>query len=202
MIDAENNEWNKKILDLKQHFVLIENEMIEKQKKERENLLAELERTIPTNPKPSSMLLNQKQIQQNLVKQKKYTNSLIVSRYNEANDMKEIIEQLEEEEEKKWTKQRSDKISTQEAQLMQKHKKEREAHAKREKTAMQELEKEKAKKIAQLTNTYNNTRKQTETAHKIELAQLPKGDKKGSPPKISVSGGESGMVENSPAKGS
>jgi hypothetical protein len=190
MMEDENKEWEKKMSDLTQHFEQIENELVEKQKKEREDLIAELDRTLPTKIKPSSTLLNQKQIQQNLVKQKKY---------NEANDMKESIEKLEAEEEKKWTKQRSDKIGTQEAQLMQKHKKEREAHAKRAKTAMQELEKEMSKKVSQLTQTYNNTRKQTETAQKIEVAQLTKAEKKGSPVGTSIMNG-AGSQENSPAK--
>ena len=71
MIDAENKEWDKKMLDLKQHFLQIENEMIEKQKEEYDNSLAGLERSLPAKAKPSSALLNLKQIQQNLVKQKK-----------------------------------------------------------------------------------------------------------------------------------
>ena len=72
LIEKENKEWEKKMGDLNEHFTGIENEMIEKQKKEREDLINELDRTLPTKFKPSSTLLNQKQIQQNLVKQKKY----------------------------------------------------------------------------------------------------------------------------------
>ena len=47
MIDEENKEEDKKMLDLKQHFLQIENEMIEKQKGEYDNVLADLERSLP-----------------------------------------------------------------------------------------------------------------------------------------------------------
>ena len=85
---------------------------------------------------------------------------------------------------------------------MQKHKKEREAHNKRTQTAMTELEKEKSKKIDKLKQECNNVKKQTENAQKIELAQLSKAEKKGSLQKVPISGGNSGMIESSPAKGS
>ena len=116
--------------------------------------------------------------------------------------MKEKIETMEKEEEKKWLKTRNEKKSIQEAQLMQKHKKERDAHNKRAQTAANELEKEKTKKMEKLMQSYNNVKKQTNITQKIEIAQMTKTEKKGSPYKIPFMGGDNEMVDSSPAKGS
>ena len=177
--------------ELDQHFVGIENDLIEKQKLELDNLREKLERTLSQKSKPSSTLLNLRQVQANLVKQKKYT---------EANETKNKAAELEAEEDEKWLRVRADKIAYQEAQLMQKHTKEREGHNKRTQTAMAELEIDKNKKMGQLVQNYNNEKKQTLSMHNIVLAQISKYEKKGSPLKKAADMSESEVTDNSPVK--
>lgn len=70
-LDKTNADWDEKLEKLEQHFIDLENQLIEKQKEELTNLHEKLEQTIPVNSKPSTALLNLRSIQQNLVKQKK-----------------------------------------------------------------------------------------------------------------------------------
>jgi len=183
----ENDTWDKKVMELKQHFVAIENEMIDRQKSELEKLRMTLENNLPMKSKPSSTLLNLRAVQQNLVKQKKYA---------EAEESKKKALEMEAEEDRKWQQIRGEKIAFQEAQLMQKHGKEREAHNKRAQTALAELDKERTKKVAQLTQNFNNLSKQNANAHNIEMAHISKMDKKSSPPNEAIED----MTESSPTK--
>ena len=194
-LDAENKEWDNKMEELKQNFGKLENELIDRQKKELEQVHEHLDRTLPIKSKPSSKLLNMRQIQQNLVKQKKY---------NEANEVKDKAAELEEEEEQKWANMRADKIATQEKQLMQKHSKERDALNKKTQSALAELERDRKRRIDQVIHNYHNTKKQTATAHHIELAQMSKFEKASGSPnnrKSSDVTGSSLMEENPPTKG-
>lgn len=70
-IEIANTEWDMKLKKLKENLVDVENEMIEKQKAELTELKNSLDQNIPENPKLSVALLNIKNIQQNLKKQKK-----------------------------------------------------------------------------------------------------------------------------------
>eukprot|EP01022_Parablepharisma_sp_SALTPOND_P012411 TRINITY_DN1592_c0_g1_i1.p4 TRINITY_DN1592_c0_g1~~TRINITY_DN1592_c0_g1_i1.p4 ORF type:complete len:214 (-),score=43.06 TRINITY_DN1592_c0_g1_i1:453-1094(-) len=164
-LDEEKDKWDTRMSEMKQHLATIENEMIERQKKELETLHNNLETSLPTNFKPSSTLLNLKKVQQNLIKQKKYA---------EASATKDKIEEMEEEEDRKWKQVRGEKIAFQEAQLVQKHNREREGHNKRTKTALAELEIERDKNIQQFMQNYN-IRKQIVNAQKSQVSKL-KGD--------------------------
>ncbi len=187
-LEEERKDWDQKVADLKENFLGIENEMIERQKKELEELHNKLETALPVKAKPSSALLNLRMVQQNLVKQKKYA---------EANETKQKAQAIEADEDEKWTKIRAEKIAVQEAQLMQKHNKEREAHAKRVKTALAEMEIERNKRLDQLVHNYNNTKKQTVNIHNIEMAHISKLEKRPSPrEKVS----EVALTDSSPTK--
>ena len=186
-LEEEDKEWDKRVEELKQHFASIENEMIERQKQELYELHDKLDKSLPSRSKPSSALLNLKAVQQNLVKQKKYA---------EANDAKLRAQTMEAEEEKKWAQVRDEKIAYQEALLMQKHNKEREAHAKRAETALDELDIERKKKTEQLIQNYNNTKKQTSNVHKIEMAQMSKYEKRSSPTSKAMN--EADLTESTP----
>ena len=194
-LDAENKEWDNKMGELQQNFANLENGLIDRQKNELEQLHEHLDRTLPIKSKPSSKLLNMRQIQQNLVKQKKY---------NEANEIKDKAAELEQEEEQKWADMRADKISTQEKQLMLKHSKERDALNKKTQSALAELERDRKRRVDQVIHNYHNTKKQTATAHNIELAQMSKFEKAGGSPsnrKSSDATGSSLMEENPSTKG-
>ncbi len=171
--------------DLRQHFVDMENEMIARQKEEIETLHADLDQQLPEKPKASTELLNLRQIQFTLVKQKKY---------GEANATKAQAQELEDKENERWAKARADKIQAQETLLIQRHTKEREAHTRRTQSALAELELEKNKRIDQLVHSYTNAKKQTKTVQKIELAQMSRSSENhGSPVHDELAEDESDM---------
>jgi hypothetical protein len=70
-IEKANAEWDEKTQKLEEHFIELENEMIEKQKEEMVKFNESIEQKFPATPKQSVALLNLKQVQLNLVKQKK-----------------------------------------------------------------------------------------------------------------------------------
>lgn len=113
-----------------------------------EALHSKLESTVPNNPKPSAELLRLKTLKEQLSKQKNYM---------EAMKVKEEEQKLAEEEDKQWKQERAKKIAIQEAQLMLRHTKEREAHNKRADLALLELEKEKNKKIKHIEKYYKKS---------------------------------------------
>eukprot|EP00826_Nyctotherus_ovalis_P054353 TRINITY_DN7111_c0_g1_i3.p3 TRINITY_DN7111_c0_g1~~TRINITY_DN7111_c0_g1_i3.p3 ORF type:complete len:134 (-),score=49.62 TRINITY_DN7111_c0_g1_i3:143-544(-) len=110
-----------------------------------EALHNKLELSVPNSPKPSAELLRLKNTKEQLSKQKNYM---------EAMKVKEEEQKLAEEEDKQWKQERAKKIAVQEAQLMQRHTKEREAHNKRADLALLELEKEKDKRIQYIEKYY------------------------------------------------
>lgn len=167
-IEKVSSDWDSKLEKLEQHFVDMENQMIERQKQELSNYVDMLEKSLPNNFKQSVTLLNLKQVQQNLVKQKNFV---------EANETKAQILALEAEEADKWAKKRAEKISVQEAQLIQKHKKEREAHEKRVQSAFNELNIERNKEISRLTQNYQNLKNQMSNAQKIDIVKITKQNK-------------------------
>lgn len=71
-IKNANAEWDDKTQKLEEHFMDLENELIEKQKEEMTKFNESIEQRFPSTPKQSVALLNLKQVQLNLVKQKKY----------------------------------------------------------------------------------------------------------------------------------
>ena len=71
-LEKENKKWDDKMAEVDAMFNEMANKLVDKQKQELEAFHDALEKSIPTNPKPSSKLLNLRQIQQNLAKQNKY----------------------------------------------------------------------------------------------------------------------------------
>eukprot|EP00829_Urostomides_striatus_P010415 TRINITY_DN2441_c0_g1_i2.p1 TRINITY_DN2441_c0_g1~~TRINITY_DN2441_c0_g1_i2.p1 ORF type:complete len:318 (-),score=135.18 TRINITY_DN2441_c0_g1_i2:3-956(-) len=164
-IEKANAEWDEKTQKLEEHFIELENELIEKQKEEMIKFNESIEQKFPATPKQSVALLNLKQVQLNLVKQKKF---------DLANETKEKVMAMEAEEAEKWAQQREAKITTQVDQLDQKHKKEKEAHEKRVQTAFEELDIERNKEINRITQNHINLQKQMSNAQKKELAKMNK----------------------------
>lgn len=102
---------------------------------------------------------------------------------------------MEAEEGEKWKQLRNNKIALQEAQMLQKHKKEREAHENRVKTALDELNIERNKEIQRLYQNFHNTKNQMANVQKIEITQLS-NPKMTSPLKVGLSSQASGNVKH------
>ena len=82
--------------------------MVEKQKREKIQLLEKLEKQIPLNPKPSGEILNMLKIQEGLIK---------VQDYGEAHKIQQRVSMLSRNENSAWDKERKRKIMQQESHL-------------------------------------------------------------------------------------
>jgi hypothetical protein len=156
------NSWEKRLnnhkKDASQQVFL----MIEKQKREKIQLLEKLEKQIPLNPKPSGELLNMIKIQEGLIKQQDY---------GEAHKVQQRINLLSRNENSTWDKERKRKIMQQESHLDKKQQVELNALNKRLKTIEDEMNVTRIADLESLLQKYQNAKKDLQN---IQIQELNK----------------------------
>ena len=110
----------------------------------------DLEKKLSINIKPSPELLNMRQIQANLAKQKEYS---------EAHKVQVRVQQLEREEQEKHLQSRMKKIAAAEAKLISKQQGEMNALRKRIDAGENEQKKQRALELERLLQRYQNVKK-------------------------------------------
>lgn len=154
------NSWDKTLnnhkKDSDQQIFL----MIEKQKREKIQLLEKLEKQIPLNPKPSGELLNMIKIQEGLIKQQDY---------GEAHKVQQRINLLTRSENISWDKERKRKIMQQESHLDKKQEIELNALKKRLKTIEDEMNVTRVAELESLLQKYQNAKKDLQNIQIQEL---------------------------------
>jgi hypothetical protein len=134
--------------------------MIEKQKREKIQLLERLDKQIPLTPKPSSELLNMIKIQEGLIKQKDY---------GEAHKVQERVIMITRTEKLNWDKERKRKIMQQEAHLDKKQEIELNALQKRLQTVEDEMKVVRTAELENLLQKYQNAKKELQNYQIQEL---------------------------------
>ena len=134
--------------------------MIEKQKREKIQLLERLDKQIPVNPKPSGEILNMLKIQEGLLKQQDY---------GEAHKVQQRITLLSRNESINWDKERKKKIMQQESHLDKKHEIELNALKIRLNSIEDELKVLRISELEHLLQKYQNAKKEIQNYHIQEI---------------------------------
>lgn len=154
------NTWDKALNNHKKDSDQQVFLMIEKQKREKIQLLEKLEKQIPLSPKPSSELLNMIKIQEGLIKQQDY---------GEAHKVQQRINMLTRSENISWDKERKRKIMQQESHLDKKQEVELNALKKRLKTVEDEMNVQRVAELESLLQKYQNAKKDLQNIQIQEL---------------------------------
>lgn len=145
-----NQHWDEMIQKIQQEDEQeceeAENRHVMQLQENRQNL----EENLPVTFKHSTELLNQRKIQQNLAKQKNY---------QEAHEVQQKANQMEELESQKHTETRHKKILSAEAKLMQKQQNEMGALRKKLENKMNEYLKKREQEHNQILQNYENSKK-------------------------------------------
>jgi len=104
-------------------------------------------------------------IQNSLAKQKNYS---------EAHKVQNRIKILEDEEGKRWEKERNHKITVFQAKIYKKFENEQNAFEKKVSSAFEQLRKQKASELERMLQKYQNSKKEFESRHLNELKELQK----------------------------
>jgi len=134
--------------------------MIEKQKREKIQLLEKLEKQIPLNPKASSELLNMIKIQEGLRKQQEF---------GEAHKVQQRINLLSRNENVAWDKEKKRKVMQQESHLDKKQEIELSALKKRLRTVEDEMNVTRIAELESLLQKYQNAKKDLQNIQIQEL---------------------------------
>mmetsp|Transcript_36636 Transcript_36636/g.42804 ORF Transcript_36636/g.42804 Transcript_36636/m.42804 type:complete len:155 (+) Transcript_36636:1-465(+) len=133
--------------------------------------MEELDQTLPAKPKDSAELLNLRKIQISLARQEDYI---------DAHKVQQKCGKLEKEELEKWKLVREQKIRGQKIQLEQKQQNELAALKKKILIGQEEQQKARAVELERLLQKYQNTRKELEVQHQIEIHKLNRPTKSAS----------------------
>lgn len=154
------NNWDKVLNNHKKETDQQIFLMIEKQKREKIQLLEKLEKQIPLSPKASSELLNMIKIQEGLRKQQEF---------GEAHKVQQRINMLSRNENIAWDKERKRKIMQQESHLDKKQEIELNALKKRLKTVDDEMNVTRIAELESLLQKYQNAKKDLQNIQIQEL---------------------------------
>eukprot|EP01004_Peranema_trichophorum_P005133 NODE_4005_length_1245_cov_46.010695_g3517_i0.p1 GENE.NODE_4005_length_1245_cov_46.010695_g3517_i0~~NODE_4005_length_1245_cov_46.010695_g3517_i0.p1 ORF type:complete len:338 (+),score=73.56 NODE_4005_length_1245_cov_46.010695_g3517_i0:72-1085(+) len=145
-----NRIWNEKIDAFEEHQLDCEAAMLERHSMELAEFHAEMTNEIPTRPKFSKDLLNLRKIQDTLALQKNYT---------EAHKTKLKADKLEAQELERINRERAERYSKKEAQILSRHRSELIAMRKRMERGKAELERARKKELEMLLQRYHNVKR-------------------------------------------
>jgi hypothetical protein len=160
---AFNEEWDDKMNKFREASEKQKEELVGKQGEDYEKYRAKLEEDIPTIPKHAAGYLNQKRMQESLVRQKSY---------QEAHFIQQRMMQLEAEEQSHWGDARSKQIQINLNTLRKQQAAEMRNLEKKVQTGFSELKKLKAKAMEALIRRYQNLKKELANYQKIERNRL------------------------------
>lgn len=182
--NAFNKIWDDKMRDLEGKCKDQEEMMENKHKQEFDTRTEEFNKRTSANAKPTAEILNLKKIQDNLARQKDYA---------EAHRVQMKVQQLEGEEQARWTDERDQKRSFMQTQLMKKHGMERNAFQKKVQSQLDTLKKQRAVELERLLQKYQNIKKGIEVEQTLELKKVARKSQ-GSPSGSKYSPAKSSVV--------
>merc|ERR1719145_451557 len=154
-----NEIWDRKAAEFEAHAAGLQNTLAARHQQEHHEHLERLRRdTEPRTPRWSRDLLNLRQIQETLAKQKKYA---------EAGKTKQHAEQLEAKEHSMWKAKREARIAALEEQFMHKQQLEMGGLMKRIQSGREEQKQARKTELERLLQRYNNVKSQLESQQKI-----------------------------------
>lgn len=162
-----NQTWDQRMNEFQQHGLGLIKEKEELQHRELEDKAKELEETLPNIFKPSAELLNLRQIERNLAKQKNYA---------EAHAVQVRCNKMEKKELRSFEDVREQKKLALEKELVKKQNNEMEALQKRIEAGESEQKKQRALELEKMFLRYQNVKKELENKHKVERQRMEKGD--------------------------
>ncbi|CDW71390.1 UNKNOWN [Stylonychia lemnae] len=160
-----NKNWDDTLAQIEAQDQQAIQALEEKHVRELEENRQVLEQKLPLTFKQSAELLNLRQIEQNLARQKSYA---------EAHQVQVKAQQLEEDEREKAVQARHKKIVAAEAKLIQKQQNEMNALRKKIEGAMNERLKQREFEHNKLLQRYQNVKKELENQHNIDRQKLEK----------------------------
>mmetsp|Transcript_19807 Transcript_19807/g.22806 ORF Transcript_19807/g.22806 Transcript_19807/m.22806 type:complete len:285 (+) Transcript_19807:52-906(+) len=163
-----NEFWDKRMLEFNEQAQLIEEQMIQRHQEELAKYLEDLEAVLPVKPKDSPELLNMRKIEELLAKQEDYI---------EAHKVQQKCLKMEKEEIEKWKIIRDQKIKNQRIQIEQKQQTELQALRKRIATGQEEQRKSRAAELERLLQKYQNSKKELEIQHQIQIQKVSRPSK-------------------------
>ena len=160
---AFNDEWERKMTEFKEVNTSQEEELLARHTAQYEEHRKKLEDEIPTIPKHAADYLNNKRIQESLVKQRNY---------QEAHKMQQHMMELEQEEQTHWGDARKSKIQQVLRTLQAQQEAEMNSLKKRVKTGTDELKKQRAIEMERLLKRFQNLKKELANYQRIEQNKL------------------------------
>ena len=160
---AFNDQWDEKMNKYREASEKQKEEMVSRHAQGYEEYRKKLEDEIPTIPKHAPGYLNQKRIQDSLVRQKNY---------QDAHFVQQKMMQMEQEEQSHWGDARSKQILMTLNTLRKQQAAEMKSLEKKVATGFSELKKLKAKEMEALIKRYQNLKKELANYQKIERNKL------------------------------
>jgi len=158
-LDEFNLMWDRKQAEYDAHAADLQAQLTEKHKKSHQAYLEKLQReTEPRTVRWSAELLNQRKIEEALAKQKKY---------NEAQEIRAALSQMEAKEQALWKAKRDVKISGMEQLFLQKQQMEMNGLVKRIMSGQEEQKVTRQAEKTRLLQRYQNTKTQLDSQHRI-----------------------------------
>lgn len=160
---AFNEEWDDKMAKFREASENQKSELMAKQAQDIEEYRKKLEEDIPTIPKHASGYLNDKRVQESLVRQKNY---------KDAHFVQQKMAELEAEEQSHWGETRARQIEQYLNISKKQQATEMRSLEKKVQTGFNELKKMKAKAMEALIRRYQNLKKELANHQKIEKNKL------------------------------
>jgi len=157
-----NRIWNEKIDAFEEHQLDCEASMLERHSMELAEFHAEMTKENPTQPKFSKELLNLRKIQETLAKQKNYS---------EAYKVKLKSDKLMAQELERLQREKAEKYSKKEAQILSRHRSELTAMRARMERAKDELIRARKRELEMLLQRYQNVKRGLEGQQNIIKAK-------------------------------
>lgn len=158
-----NEEWEDKMNKFREASENQKAELVAKQAKDAEEYRKKLEEDIPAIPKHASGYLNNRRVQESLVRQKNY---------KDAHYVQQKMVELEAEEQSHWGETRARQIEQYMNTLKKQQASEMRSLEKKVQTGFSELKKMKAKAMETLIRRYQNLKKELANHQKIEKNKL------------------------------
>ena len=158
-----NEDWEEKMGKYREGSEKQKEELVRRQMEDYEKYRKKLEQEIPMIPKHAAGYLNQKRVQQSLVRQKNY---------QEAHFVQQRMMQMEAEEQAHWGDARSKQIQQNLNTIRKQQALEMKSLEKKVQTGFNELKKTKAREMETLIRRYQNLKRELANYQKIEVNRL------------------------------
>jgi hypothetical protein len=158
-VDEYNAEWDSKFKEFEERSKALEESLNQKHAKETDELYSMLEQKLPKNVKFSREYLELKNQEENLVKQQRFKEALLIKRKSEA------LEKLDSE---RFSKGKSEKIKSESVKTANKHLLEKNALKKKIEIEFEVMKKQRQQGMEKINHKYKNRKFDLEVQQKQE----------------------------------